>query len=212
MPKKPGKSKLNYYDTFREQASCAQKETELFIEAIENFSSAEAIKEYLPRAHEIESAADDLHHSVMRAIDVDFITPFDRNDIILLADALESIVDGFEEIMQRTYMYDIHFMHPDLLPMAKLLKETADALAQALNDFENYKKFGHFAKCIDTVNELEEKMDDAYMETMHRLFTDDKENPMRVIAWKGIFDLAEDSCDRMYDTCILMANIILKNS
>ena len=108
-----------------QQAQAAHDEAGVLVEVAENFTTADAVSEYLPRAHKIERDADELNHAVMRAIDVDFITPFDREDIIILtASALDDIVDGIEEVIQRFYMFDVHFMHHnDVIPMAKLLEK-----------------------------------------------------------------------------------------
>ena len=72
------KSKLDYFQAFKKQAEYAVKEADLLIEVIQNFTTAEAIKQDLPRAHEIEHAADGVYYEILAAVDVDFITPIER--------------------------------------------------------------------------------------------------------------------------------------
>ena len=50
------------------------------------------------------------------------------------------------------------------------------------------------------------------MEVMHRLFTVDRENAVRVMVWKDIFEHIEDCADRCDETAQIMGSIILKNS
>lgn len=210
--RKIGKGKLDYYEAFMKQAELAHKEAELLVEVAENFTSAQEIADYLPRAHEIENSADDLNHSVMQAIDVDFVPPFDRVDIIELTNALDDIVDGIEEVIQRLYVFDVHFMHRDVLPLAKLLVKATGKLVDSMRGFEDFKKFGHFVDEMNKVNEVEEEVDAAYMQIMRRLYTEDNDNPLRVIVWTDIFDRIEDCADRIDETAVIMGNIILKNS
>ena len=49
--KKIGKAKLDYYESFLKQTQLAHEEAKLLVEVAENFTSAEAIRDYLPRAH-----------------------------------------------------------------------------------------------------------------------------------------------------------------
>ena len=209
---KGSRSKLNYFEAFMQQAQAAHDEAGVLVEVADNFTTADAVSEYLPRAHKIERDADELNHAVMRAIDVDFITPFDREDIIILTGALDDIVDGIEEVIQRFYMFDVHFMHHDVIPMAKLLEKSTAALAEAMGCFKDFKKFGHFLEVMDKVDKVEEEVDSKYMEVMHRLFTVDRENAVRVMVWKDIFEHIEDCADRCDETAQIMGSIILKNS
>ena len=210
--KKTGKAKLDYYDSFLKQAQVAHEEALLLVEVAQNFTDAQAISDYLPRAHELENQGDELNHAVLNAIDVDFITPFDRNDIIELTNALDDIVDGIEEVMQRMYMFDVHFMHHDVMPLAQLLVKATALLVEAMGDFRGFKKFGAFIEAMQKVNDVEEEVDSAYMAVMRRLFTEDNDNPVRVFVWSDIFGRIEDCADRIDDAGILMGNIILRNS
>lgn len=209
---KTGRSKLDYYETFMKQAQLAHQEAQLLVEVAENFTTAEAIADFLPRAHEIENEADVLNHSVMHAIDVDFVTPFDRTDIIELTNALDDIVDKIEEVIQRLYMFDVHFMHPDAVPLAKLLEKSTGLLVSAMQDFKDFKKFGPFIERMTEVSTVEEDADAAYMSAMRRLFTEEHANPVRLLVWMDIFEHIEACADCIDDTGAIMGNIILKNS
>ena len=209
---KTGRSKLDYYQAFQQQAQLAHEEAALLVEVAQGFTTATAIADYLPRAHEIEHKADDINHAVLHAIDVDFVTPFDRTDIIEITNALDDIVDSIEEVIQRLYMFDIRFMHPDVLPLANLLQKSTGILLDAMGEFQSFKKFGAFIDHMQKVNDVEEDADTAYLETMRRLFTKEHANPVRLMVWSDIFEHIENCADRIDETAALMGNIILKNS
>jgi predicted phosphate transport protein (TIGR00153 family) len=210
--KKGSRSKLDYFDTFMKQAQAANNEATLLVDIVDNFTTAEDIAKCLPHAHEIESEADKLNHAVMRAIDVDFVTPFDREDIIALANALDDIIDGIEEVIQRFYMFDIHFMHRDMVPMAHLLQKATGVLEESMGGFKDFKRFGSFLETMSKVNDVEEQVDAKYMEVMHNLFTVDRDNAVRVMVWKDLFEHVEECADRCDLASQLMGSIILKNS
>ena len=85
--------KFDYFEAFERQTALAVKESELLIEAIENFTTAEAIKDIMPRAQDIEHEGDEISHDMYTAIATDFITPIEREDIISLTQYLDDIVD-----------------------------------------------------------------------------------------------------------------------
>ncbi|MDY6111220.1 MAG: DUF47 family protein, partial [Ellagibacter isourolithinifaciens] len=105
--------KYDYFSAFESLSELAVDEADLLIKAIEDFSTADALKETMEKAHAIEHKGDDINHDIFRNVATDFITPIDREDIIGLAQALDTSIDELDEVIQRFYMYAVHFMHKD---------------------------------------------------------------------------------------------------
>ena len=211
MGKKKNK-KFDYFEAFERQTALAVKESELLIEAIENFTAAEAIKDIMPRAQDIEHEGDEISHDMYTAIATDFITPIEREDIISLTQYLDDIVDYIEDVLQRFYMYDIHFMHDRALEFAQLINKSCKALDHAMEDFRDFKKSKTFKQSIIDVNSYEEEADEFYMATIRELHTKDRDNALRVLIWSQVFARMEkvtDACEHAADT---MRTIMLKNS
>ena len=195
------KSKLDYFQAFKKQAEYAVKEADLLIEVIQNFTTAEAIKQDLPRAHEIEHAADGVYYEILAAVDVDFITPIEREDIIALAQRLDDVVDSIEDIIQRFYMFDVHFM-----------QRSCEGLMEVMEDFGDFKKSDKFKEGLAIANEMEEAADDIFVEVAHGLFTKESDHPMRAMVWMEIFSRMERATDRCMEVADTMSSIVLKNS
>ena len=210
MKMKSGKKKFNYFDAFERQTEIASKEARLLLEVVENFSKAEDIEAYLPRAHALENEGDIVCHKIFDAILPDFVTPIDREDIIALTNSLDALIDKIEEVMQRFYMYDIHFMHRDAKPFAKMIVKSCDALCAAMADFRNCKKSKKFKQLIIEVNDIEDDADAFYMKAVRKLYTVDHENPMRVTVWTSLFDMMEDCVDICESIADKMNSIMLK--
>lgn len=206
------KSKLDYFQAFKQQADFAVKEADVLIEVIENFTTAEAIKAELPRAHSIEHSADEVYYQILAAVDVDFITPIEREDIIALAQSLDDVVDSIEDIVQHFYMFDVHFMHEDAIKLAQLIRKGCVALRDCMEDFGNFKKSDEFKAGIHVANEVEETADSLFVEISHGLFTAESDHPMRAMVWMEIFRRMERATDRCMEVADTMSSIVLKNS
>lgn len=200
-PKKK-KKKFDYYDAFDAQAAIAVKEAKLLKEIVDDFETVDQVEARLERAHALEREADELCHSVFEVLITDFVTPIDREDIIAIAENLDEVIDRTEEIIQRFYMYDIHFMHDEAKKFVKLIVRSCEALSNAMADFRNCKKSSKFKSLIYQINELEDEADALYMKLIRELYTKEREHPMRVMVWTRLFDAMEDCVDQ----CELVAS------
>lgn len=205
------KHKFDYFDAFERQAEVAVKEASLLISAVENFTTAEAMKEEIDRAHVIEHEGDEINHDILKSVARDFLPPIEREDIIALAQALDDVTDCIEDVMQRFYMYDIHFMHDDAHEFACLIKKSCESLCTAMEDFRNFKKSKKFKQLVIDVSNYEEEGDQLYIKVIRSLHTQDRENPMRVLVWSQVFGCMERCCDSCEHVADSMSTILLKN-
>jgi len=134
------KVKFNYFDAFEQQVDIAAEEAELLKEAIENFTSGEDMKGLLEKAHEIEKRGDEVNHQIRVSVAADFITPIEREDILELAQNLDDITDIIEGIIQRFYMFDVHFMHDQAMDFAVIIRKSLKALRKSMGSFPNSRK------------------------------------------------------------------------
>ncbi len=205
------KRKFDYFNAFEALSEVAVAEADLLIEAIEGFTEAGTLGDTMTRAHELEHKGDEINHAIFKSVATDFITPIEREDIIELAQTLDDIIDYIEDVMQRFFMYDVHFMHRDASEFAGLIKQSCMALDRAMEDFRNFKKSKKFKSLIIDVNNYEEEADALFMKVIRSLHTDDRENPMRVLVWSQIFDRMEKCCDACEHAADTMNTILLKN-
>lgn len=205
------KHKFDYFDAFEKHSKLAVAEADLLIDTVKSFTEASELQKSLKLAHEIEHEGDIINHSIYKTIAGDFITPIDREDIVELSQALDDIVDNIEDVMQHFYMYDIHFMHPDAINFAKMIKGETEALDAAMHDFRNFKKSKHFKELIIKVHDLEEEADGLFIKAIRALHTDDRDNPMRVYVWANLFEAMEACCDACEHAANIMSTILLKN-
>ena len=205
------KDRFNYFDAFEQQVDVAEEEVEILIEAIENFTTAEELAPILERAHEVEHRGDYINHIILTNVSTDFITPIERGDIIELAQNIDNVTDMIEGIIQRFYMFDVHFMHPTAIEFANIIKKSVKALRKSMSTFREFKKVKKIRAMVEDVNQLEEQADALYVEAIRNLYTVDAENAVRVEVWSRLFDRLEGTCDACETVADTMANIMLKN-
>ncbi len=207
------KKKYDYFAAFEAQMDLAIEEADLLNKVVKHFETAEDIADVIPQAHEIEHKADSINHETYAAIAADFITPIDRDDIVAIASALDDIVDDTESVIHLFYMFDVHFMHHDVDGVVKIIRKSCESLKLALHEFVNAKKEKKkFRQAVEKVNELEESADELYEQNVHKLYTVDADNPLRVMVWTRIFDALEtivDDCEHVAD---LLSSIAVTNS
>lgn len=204
------KQKFDYFDAFQQQTKVALAEVDLLIETVENFTSADELPSIMERAHEIEHKGDVLNHQVCQNVATEFLPPIDREDIITLAQNLDSIIDYMEDVIQAFYMYDVHSMRPEALEFARVIKKSCEALDRAMEDFRNFKRSKDFRQLIVDVNTYEEEGDRLYMQAIRNLHANEKDKPMRVMVWSKIFDRMEKCCDACEHIADTMGTVLLK--
>ena len=206
------KDRFNYFDAFENQVGIAEEEIEVLIEAIEGFTSTDNLQPILEKAHEIEHRGDYINHIILTNVSTDFITPIERGDIIELAQNLDNLTDMIEGIIQRFYMFDIHFMHPQAIEFAQIIKKSLKALRKSMGTFREFKKVKKIRAMVEDVNQYEEQADALYVQTIRHLYTVDALNDaVRVEVWSRLFDRLEATCDACETVADTMASIMLKN-
>lgn len=176
------KKKLNYFDCFVEQTEIAIKQADLLLDSIKNFSTAAEVAGVMQKAHDLEHAGDVINHKVFTSIANDFITPIDREDLMMISMELDNIIDDLEAVIQLFYMYDVHEMDADCYDFAEIIHKSCVGLNGLLIAFKNFKKNKKEIKeKIIEVNNYEEEADIMYMDTVRKHYVADKASPMRVI-------------------------------
>ena len=205
------KLKLNYFKAYEKLTGLAVEEADLLIEAMRTFTEASGYSDTMEQMHEFENRGDDINHDIFTAAAVDFMPPFDREDVVSLAQALDNVLDYIDDVLGHMYVYDIRTMPEDALRFAELIKKSARALDHMMAEFHNFKKNKKFKQLVVDINSYEEEADVLYQEAMRRLHTEDNDDVMHVLVWSRIYERMEKCCDACEHAADLMSTILLKN-
>ena len=155
-----------------------------------------------------EQEGDRITHDIIQRLNSTFVTPIDREDLYALASALDDIVDFVEEVSDFLVLYRIEAPMDQALELARILHQSARALAGAMPRLRTFDEINHFT--IE-VNRLENDGDRVVRQALASLF-ERGIDPMLVIRWKDIFERLEDAIDSTETTANILEGIVIKNA
>lgn len=205
-----GKKDNKYFDSFIEMVnySC---EAANYLREILNDYDPDVIKDHLRKMHDIEHSGDIVRHAMTRDLAKEFITPIEREDIMQMADAIDTVTDKIEDVALRLYMFNIREIREDAKKNADVIVKCTSALKDALLEFPNFRKSKTIHEKIIEINRLEEEADLLYIAAVRHLFKDVKDE-VTAVSWNQTFHYMEDVCDACEDASDVIESVIMKNS
>ena len=180
----------------------------LFRETVGDLTGLRANVEQLK---ELEHEGDRLTHQTLDKLNTTFITPFDREDIHVLATRLDDILDATDAAGQRLVVYRITKVPPKFLELADLLVESAKEVQKAVLALPDRKKReAAIVSCVE-INRLENEADVVLREALAELF-DNAHDAIEVVKLKDLYSFLEDATDRCEDVANGIETIIMKGS
>ena len=199
-----------YFETFTACLDDACKAAQLLDRSMREFDPAQ-IKETLDEMHNIEHAADDKKHELLNVLAKAFITPIEREDILLLSQSIDEITDKIEDVMLRLWCNNIQSIRPDAIELGAVLINCCEELRLLLDEFADFRKSKKLREYIIHINTMEEQADKLFIDSMRRLHTTCTD-PLEIISWREIYIYMEkcaDACEHVADA---VESVIMKNS
>lgn len=158
---------------------------------------------------DIEHEGDQHVHRCLRSIDIAFITPIDRTDIVEIIKAIECLTDSIDYVATHINILQIKEANEYLIRFVDsvvLSCKTLNELMTALKQFKkNQKKIN---ECIIEVNRIEEDGDRTYAESMRNLFQYETD-AIKIIKQKELYQLLENSIDCCEDIADLVEKVMV---
>ena len=199
-----------YFETFTACLDDACKAAQLLDRSMREFDPAQ-IKETLDEMHNIEHAADDKKHELLNVLAKAFITPIEREDIILLSQSIDEITDKIEDVMLRLYCNNVQTIRPDAIEMGAVLIHCCEEVRKLIDEFADFRRSKKLREYIIHINTMEEQADKLFIAAMRKLHTTCTD-PIEIIVWREIFLYLEkcvDACEHAADT---VESVVMKNS
>ena len=164
--------KSTFFELFRAQGTVIKKATELFAEFANRFGDFDS---YSARSKALEREGDAVVRKLTYELAEAFNTPLDREDIHPLMLDLDRIVNLINRAVQDTYLYGITEKPAIMDAFVSLMQGAAEELEQLLTVFERRKYVAELAHAVEKIRGIEHQADVLYKETVHALFTSDRE-------------------------------------
>ena len=199
-----------YYENFSQCVACACQAAHYLEDALKNFQP-ERLHAMLDELHQVEHAADEKKHELSNVLARAFITPIEREDIILLSQSIDEVTDKIEDVMLRFYCNNIRAVRPDAIELGAVLVSCCEELRLLLEEFPDFRRSKKLREYIIHINTLEEQADKLFIDNMRRLHTSTTD-PLEIIRWREIYIYMEkcaDACEHVADA---VESVIMKNT
>ncbi|TFG46444.1 MAG: DUF47 domain-containing protein [Dehalococcoidia bacterium] len=159
---------------------------------------------------DLEHAGDSVTHQIIAMLHRSFVTPFDREDIALLAHSIDDVTDLIHSSADYMLIYKVGKPGPRVLGLADIIVTAAKEIAAAapkLRKTATIKQL--FEHCIE-INRLENLADQEYRAALVELF--EEHNIADIIKWREIYEAMESATDRCEDVANVFEGVALKNA
>ncbi|MBE6883595.1 MAG: DUF47 family protein [Ruminococcaceae bacterium] len=204
------KKNNDYFKLIEQQTSYCLEASNLLEEILCKFN-ADNIQAYRTQMHEIEHAADRVHHDILNKLSTEFITPIDQEDILRLAQIIDDITDALDEVVLDFYMYHIDRIPEKAAELSKIVNSCVSALHDAASELKNFKKPDTLRTLVIKVNDIESAADVIHIEAIHALFGSTTDGRM-LVGSKEIYDSLENCCDLCEHATDVIEQVIIKNT
>ena len=176
-----------------------------------NSTSPEKRRELIKEIERLEHVGDNITHEIFSELSINFITPFDREDIHALVSSLDDIVDYIHGSAKRIELYKVTEISPAIVKLAELVLKGAQELDIAIIALRKKKNLNLVKEACVKINSIENHADDIFDMAVAKLFEEEK-NAIEVIKIKEILSALETATDKCEDCANVLESIVLKNA
>jgi uncharacterized protein Yka (UPF0111/DUF47 family) len=157
---------------------------------------------------DVEHKGDALTRDLIRLLNTQYVTPFDRDDIYQLATMLDDVVDHLDEASDLLELYGVESPARQALEQCRILVGAVEHLSLALAELRGMRGV---ERHLVALKALEDEGDRVLRDAIADLFRDSRIDPLIVIRWKDIFEALEDALDACETCANVIGNIVVKN-
>ncbi len=190
-----------FYHFFEESADLIVKGAEE-LRKVGN-ATPEERKAIFERIEHLEHECDNITHKVYDELNKTFVTPFDREDIHMLASELDDIMDFMDESSKRCQLYKLTEIPQPMVKLIDILYESAIQIRNGVLLLKFTNKTDELRQSLMKVHECENQADTVFEQTLAKMFEEEKD-AILVIKLKDIYA----SLERATDKCEAVANVL----
>jgi len=159
---------------------------------------------------ELEHEGDRITHQIMEQVHRTFVTPFDREDIALLAHTLDDVTDFIHATADAMLIYKIDRPSQRAKELADIIVQAAAEVERALPQLRRRAQLKQvLERCVE-INRLENMADRVFRSAVGELF-DDSTDIAYIIKWREIYEHMESATDRCEDVANVLEGVALKH-
>jgi predicted phosphate transport protein (TIGR00153 family) len=194
-----------FFELFEEAGSNTVRAADLLDQLLRNWPDNKELGRELLIC---EQEGDRITHDLIRKLNNTFVTPIDREDILVLASGIDDIVDFTEEVADYLALYKIEAPMEQAQRLSHVLLQCTRQIAEAIPRLRGFRDINQY---VVEINRLENDGDRITREAIASLF-DGGIDPMVVIRWKDIFERLEAAIDACERIAHILESVVIKNA
>jgi uncharacterized protein len=156
-----------------------------------------------------ETEGDRITRDIIQLMNTQYLTPFDREDIYMLATEIDDVVDYLEEASDLLGLYGVELPTRHAVEQCAIIVAAVEQLSAAC---DNLKGMRGVQDALVELKRLEDEGDQVLRNALASLFRDERIDPLIVIRWKDIYEALERALDACETAANVIANILVKNA
>jgi len=169
----------------------------------------ENVKERVGIITDLEHQGDAITHQIFEQLHRSVITPFDREDITLLAHSLDDVADFVHSAADAMLLYKVDCPTRRGKELAEIAVQAVAEVEKAVSEMNDRAGRNRLLKRCVEINRLENIGDTVYRSAMAELF-DDSADMAGLIKWREIYDHMESVIDRCEDIANTLEGVSIK--
>jgi predicted phosphate transport protein (TIGR00153 family) len=199
---------MKFFDLFEGSAQNTVEAAKALKEMIESW---QFIDSRAAEITELEHSGDTITHQIISLLHRTFVTPFDREDIALLAHTMDDIIDFIHAAADAMYIYKIKEPTQRAKELADIILQGAVEVQKAVAGLRRRSQLKMVQERCVELNRLENMADRVYRAAMAELF-ENTDNIADIIKWREIYGHMESATDRAEDVANVLEGVALKHA
>jgi predicted phosphate transport protein (TIGR00153 family) len=197
-----------FFDLFEQSSQNIIKASKALKEMLDTW---QFIDSHIAEITELEHDGDSITHQIIFMLHRTFVTPFDREDIALLAHTMDDVIDYIHSTADAMFIYKIRKPTDRAKELADVILMAAVELEKAIACLRHKNQFKQMLERCVEINRLENAADRIYRAAIGELF-DNAKDMVEVIKWREIYEHMETATDRCEDVADVIEGVALKNA
>ena len=201
-------TEVKFFDYFERASQNLVDGAVLVKNLLEDFHD---VDEAQAKITEIEHSGDYIVHEITNLLPQTLITPFDSDEIQRLIFAIDDSLDTLHAAVTRLSIYQVTEIKKPARRLAALILEGATELDLAIKGLGDKKLSGRVKEHIVQINTIENNCD-RVMEDALRDLVDRRDDFFEFVCWKEIYELLEQTTDRLEDAGDVIQRVLIANA
>jgi uncharacterized protein len=197
-----------FFDLFEQSAQNIIKASKALKEMLDTW---QFIDSRVAEITELEHDGDTITHQIISLLHRTFVTPFDREDIAMLAHTMDDVLDFIHSAADAMFIYKIRKPTDRARELADVIVMAAMEMQKAVSSLRHKAEFKQMLERCVEINRLENAADRLYRAAIGELF-DNAKDMAEIIKWREIYEHMETATDRCEDVADVVEGVALKNA